>query len=74
MKFLVLLLLVISSSITWAQKIKLATIVPKGTSWAKTLKKMSQEIKKKTDGKVKFKIYYGFWYLFRGAFRSHSNN
>ena len=42
-----------------AVTIKLATLVPKGTSWAKTLKKMSKEIKKETNGDVKFKIYYG---------------
>ena len=44
---------------THAVKLKLATLVPKGTSWAKTLKEMSDEIKKSTDGKVKFQIYYG---------------
>ncbi len=43
----------------YALKIKLATIVPKGTNWAKTLQQMSKEIKKKTAGKVKVQIYYG---------------
>ena len=59
MKLIVLFAIFVFSHSTFAQKIKLATIVPKGTSWAKTLKKMTKEIKKKTDGKVKFKIYYG---------------
>ena len=41
---------------THAVKLKLATLVPKGTSWAKTLKEMSDEIKKSTDGKVNFRF------------------
>jgi TRAP-type C4-dicarboxylate transport system substrate-binding protein len=40
-------------------KIKLATIVPKGTSWANTLKAFSKEVKKETNKKVKIQIYYG---------------
>lgn len=59
MKLLILICLVLMSSSLWAQKIKLATIVPKGTNWAKTLTHMTKEIKKKTDGKVRFKVYYG---------------
>lgn len=59
MKKLLLILFIFSSTTAFAVSIKLATIVPKGTSWAKTLSKMSKEIKKKTDGDVKLKIYYG---------------
>ena len=59
MKWTLLLTFVLFSSSALAQKVKLATLVPKGTNWASTLKDMSKEIKKKTDGKVKFKIYYG---------------
>jgi TRAP-type C4-dicarboxylate transport system substrate-binding protein len=44
---------------SFAVTIKIATLVPKGTSWAKTLKNMAKEIKKETKGDVKFKIYYG---------------
>jgi TRAP-type C4-dicarboxylate transport system substrate-binding protein len=44
---------------SYAVTIKIATLVPKGTSWAKTLKNMAKEIKKETNGDVKFKIYYG---------------
>ena len=60
MKFLSLALVIFTlSQSSYAVKLKLATLVPKGTSWAKTLKEMSDEIKKATDGKVKFQIYYG---------------
>ena len=60
MKQLVLSLCVLMfSASAFGLKVKLATLVPKGTSWAKTLKEMSDEIKEKTKGKVKFQIYYG---------------
>ncbi len=39
--------------------LKIAAIAPEGTNWAKTIKKMSKEIKKETKGKVKVKVYYG---------------
>ena len=57
-KFILTLLLVCSFSAN-ALTVKLATLVPKGTNWARTIKHMTKEIKKKTDGKVKFRIYYG---------------
>ena len=44
---------------TFAVRIKLATLVPKGTNLAITLKDFSQEVKKKTEGRVKFQVYYG---------------
>lgn len=53
------LLILLFSGYSFGLTVKLATIVPKGTSWAKTLSNMSKEIKKETKGKVKFKIYYG---------------
>lgn len=60
MKQLVLSLCILMfSASAFGLKVKLATLVPKGTSWAKTLKEMSDEIKEKTKGKVKFQIYYG---------------
>lgn len=59
MKYIILISLFLMSFSSWGQKIKLATIVPIGTNWATTLTKMTKEIKKKTDGKVRFKIYYG---------------
>lgn len=58
MKHLLLLLTILSFSVH-AKKIKLAIVAPEGTTYANTLKKMSKEIKKATDGRVKFKIFYG---------------
>ncbi len=60
MKWSVLLVIfVLNIHSVSAAKIKLATLVPKGTNWAKTLKEMSDEIKSSTKGDVKFQIYYG---------------
>lgn len=43
----------------YAVKLKFAVLTPKQNSWGKALVKMTKEIKKATDGDVKFKIYYG---------------
>ena len=59
MRLGIIILLIFTTSNLYAQKIKLATLVPKGTNWAKTLKEMSDEIKEKTQKKVKLQIYYG---------------
>jgi len=59
MKFVMWMVFISISFNCFAVKIKLATLVPTGTSWAMTLKKMSKEIKKATDGKVRMQIYYG---------------
>jgi len=40
-------------------KLKFAVLTPKENSWGKALVKMTKEIRKATDGEVKFKIYYG---------------
>jgi TRAP-type C4-dicarboxylate transport system substrate-binding protein len=50
-----LLIPTIASSVT----LKIAALAPEGTNWAKTIKNMAKEVKKKTNGKVKFKVYYG---------------
>lgn len=42
-----------------AARIKVGVLAPEGTNWAKHMKNMGKEIKKKTDGKVKFKFYFG---------------
>lgn len=42
-----------------AAVLKIAALAPEGTNWAKTLKEFSKEVKEKTKGKVKIKIYYG---------------
>lgn len=57
LKSLFLSLLLTSNA--YAIRVKLATLVPKGTSWASTLKDMSKEIEAKTQKDVKLQIYYG---------------
>jgi TRAP-type transport system periplasmic protein len=42
-----------------SQQIKLAVLVPVGTSWGNSLKKLSQEVETVTNGEVSFKIYFG---------------
>ncbi len=42
-----------------AAKLKLAVLAPEGTAWANSLKKMTKEIKKATNDKIKLKVYYG---------------
>lgn len=39
--------------------IKSRVLAPEGTNWAKNMKKMAKEVKKATDGEVKFKFYFG---------------
>lgn len=55
---LLLPLLLISFNVQ-AVTLKIAALAPEGTNWANTIKKMAKEVKKATDGKVKFKVYYG---------------
>ncbi len=42
-----------------AKTFKIGVLAPEGTAWSENLKKLSKEVKKVTDGRVKFKIYYG---------------
>lgn len=42
-----------------ARNFKIATIFPDGSSWMKTMRASAAEIKKATDGRVKFKFYPG---------------
>ena len=42
-----------------AQTIKLATIVPEGSGWMKSMRAGAAEIGQRTDGRVKFKFYGG---------------
>ena len=53
---LILLCLV---STAGAQTIKLATIVPEGSGWMNSMRGGAAEIDKRTEGRVKFKIYGG---------------
>ncbi len=43
----------------YAKTFKIATIAPDGTTWMEELKKGADEIKKRTDGRVKFRFYPG---------------
>lgn len=56
--FLPLLILFSVNSFA-AQQIKLAVLVPEGTTWGNSLKKLAKEVEKVTNGDVKFKVYYG---------------
>ena len=42
-----------------ALTIKVGALAPQGTNWAKSIKDFTKDVKKATDGKVKFKVYYG---------------
>ena len=53
-----LLLFVLVSSAS-AQTIKIATLVPEGTTWMNAMRAGATEIKARTDGRVKFKFYGG---------------
>lgn len=54
-----LIWLLVSSATGYAVTLKVAVLAPEGTNWANNLKKMAKDVKKATDGKVKFKIYFG---------------
>jgi TRAP-type C4-dicarboxylate transport system substrate-binding protein len=56
--FLVSVLMTASLSYA-AQQVKLAVLVPEGTTWGNSLKKLSKEVEAATGGEVSFKIYYG---------------
>lgn len=52
--------LLFSSALAFgAQQIKLAVLVPEGTTWGNSLKKLSKEVEAATNNEVSFKIYYG---------------
>ena len=59
MKFLLAFLLIFSSTVSAAEQVKLAVLVPEGTTWGNSLKKLSKEVETATKGEVKFKVYYG---------------
>jgi TRAP-type C4-dicarboxylate transport system substrate-binding protein len=52
-------LLLSSLSVFASQQIKLGVLVPEGTTWGNSLKKLSKEVEAATNGEVNFKIYYG---------------
>ena len=58
-KLLLGILLMMASAAFGAQQIKLAVLVPEGTTWGNSLKKLSKEISAATNNEISFKIYYG---------------
>ena len=52
-------LMALSSSQALAATLKIATVVPNGSSWMKEMKAAAKEVKQKTDGRVKIKYYPG---------------
>ncbi len=52
-------LLGFNSPVVLAKTIKIATLSPEGTFWMKQMRAGAKEIKKKTQGRVKFKFYPG---------------
>jgi len=63
MKYIISLMLCISmsalSNIALAVTFKMATLSPDGSVWMSKLKEGAAEVKKRTDGRVKFKFYPG---------------
>lgn len=59
LKYVLMLSLLVSSQVFSATQIKLAVLVPEGTTWGNTLKKLSKEVETATGGEVAFKVYYG---------------
>ncbi len=58
-KLIALLGILFSLNAFSAQQIKLAVLVPEGTTWGNSLKKLSREVDTATAGGVSFKVYYG---------------
>ena len=59
---MIVLFVCIEVSLVEAEKkyiIKFATLAPEGSSWMKSMRKLSEEIKKATDGNVVFRFYPG---------------
>jgi TRAP-type C4-dicarboxylate transport system substrate-binding protein len=56
MKYILLLAICFNS---YAVTLKIGAIAPEGTNWAKTLKDLRRDIKKETDSRVNFRVYYG---------------
>jgi len=56
---MVLLTMVLIWPVHAATEIKVALVTPEGSTWTNTLYQMADEVERKTDGEVKFKIYAG---------------
>lgn len=58
-KLMCALLLSLSFNALAAQQVKLAVLVPEGTTWGLSLKKLAKEVETVTNNEVSFKVYYG---------------
>ena len=56
---LITILLCVGSPVVLSKTIKIATLSPEGTFWMKQMRLGAKEIKKLTEGRVKFKFYPG---------------
>lgn len=59
MKFLVLAFCLFTQMSFAATQIKIAALIPEGTSWGNSIKKFAQEVELATKGEVTVKIFYG---------------
>jgi TRAP-type C4-dicarboxylate transport system substrate-binding protein len=59
MKWWPVLSLFVSLSVHSAVSLKLAVLVPEGTTWGDSLKKFTREVDNLTKGEVQLKVYYG---------------
>jgi len=57
--FTIILISLVYTSSLQAKTFKISTDVPDGTFWMKQMRSAAKEIKKQTDGRVKFKFYPG---------------
>ena len=57
--FMVLAMMLLNASVVSARTFKIATISPDGTFWMQEMRAGAEEIKKQTQGRVKFKFYPG---------------
>jgi len=58
-KSLLVMILMVYWTTSWGLTVKIATMAPEGTTWGDSLRGFAKDVKKKTNGKVRFKIYYG---------------
>jgi TRAP-type C4-dicarboxylate transport system substrate-binding protein len=59
LKIVILSFFLISTHLQAAQQVKLAVLVPEGTTWGNSLKKFAKEVDAVTGGEVNLKVYYG---------------
>lgn len=56
---LIALALTFSQLVTAATQVKIAALIPEGTSWGNSLKKFAQDVGTATSGEVNVKVFYG---------------